>query len=179
MKWILPCIRKDYLSAQTGLKTWIFGQFLYFHNLQSFVYKNFWGSYENWSFWSVCLKGSRLSWDSKFWSVFAFSWSSTISLLMTKTLGLMIWISDWFRNFSFWSVFGFWWSATIYLRQNFQPEAHEIKISVSLVEFERVRLIQEPEYLVRFPIFLTSNNIPTDDKRIWDWGLWHENTSFL
>ena len=41
MTWILPCIRKDYLSAQTGLKTWIFGQFLYFYDLQPFVYKNF------------------------------------------------------------------------------------------------------------------------------------------
>ena len=40
-----------------------------------------------------------------------------------------------------------------------------MKIDLFLVNYERVRLIQEPEFLVSFCIFLTCNNIPTDDKK--------------
>ena len=40
-----------------------------------------------------------------------------------------------------------------------------MKIDLFLVDFERVRFIQEPELLVRFCIFVTCNNIPTDDKK--------------
>ena len=40
-----------------------------------------------------------------------------------------------------------------------------MKIDLFLANFERIRLIKEPEFLVSFCIFLTCNNIPTDDKK--------------
>ena len=41
--------------------------------------------------------------------------------------------------------------------KNFQLEAHDKKIDLSIADFERVRLLQEPKFLVRFCIFLTCN----------------------
>ena len=41
--------------------------------------------------------------------------------------------------------------------KNFQLEAHDKKIDLSTADFERVRLLQEPKFLVRFCIFLTCN----------------------
>ena len=49
--------------------------------------------------------------------------------------------------------------------KNFQLGAHDMKIDLFLVDFERVRFIQEPEFLVSFCIFPTCNNIPTADKK--------------
>ena len=47
----------------------------------------------------------------------------------------------------------------------FQPEVHDMKINLFLVDFERVTLIQEPKFLVSFCIFSTCNNIPNGDKK--------------
>ena len=49
--------------------------------------------------------------------------------------------------------------------KNFQLEAHDMKIDLFLANFERDRLIQEPEFSVSFCIFPTCNNIPNDDKK--------------
>ena len=40
-----------------------------------------------------------------------------------------------------------------------------MKIDLFLANFERDRLIQEPEFSVSFCIFPTCNNIPNDDKK--------------
>ena len=48
---------------------------------------------------------------------------------------------------------------------NFQSEAHDMKTNLFLINFERVKLIQEPEFLVNFCIFLSGNNISTYDKK--------------
>ena len=48
---------------------------------------------------------------------------------------------------------------------NFQLEAHDMNIDLFLADFERVRLIQEPEFSISFCIFPECNNIPTDDKK--------------
>ena len=54
-----------------------------------------------------------------------------------------------------------------YLWQNFQAVAYNIKIGGRfLVDFEKVRLIQKPKFLVKFCIFLSCNNILTDDKNV-------------
>ena len=54
-----------------------------------------------------------------------------------------------------------------YLWQNFQAVAYNIKIGGRfLMDFEKVRLIQKPKFLVKFCIFLSCNNIRTDDKNV-------------
>ena len=49
--------------------------------------------------------------------------------------------------------------------KNFQLEAHDMKIDLFLVDFERVKFIQEPKFLVSFYIFPICDNIPTADKK--------------
>ena len=50
--------------------------------------------------------------------------------------------------------------------KNSELESHDMKIDLFLADFERVRLIQEPEFLASFCIFPTCNNTPTGDKKI-------------
>ena len=104
--------------------SWIFVKFLHFDVLQPFLY---------------------LSEKVQVCSSLYENWSILVRIFEG---------SDWSENPNFWSVFGVC-STSVYntCDKIFQPEAHDMKIDLFLVDFERIRLIKETEFLDSFAFF--------------------------